>query len=251
MDFVLASIEFHLSYALPVLLGLALFVFYPVTRGVTDRRGYYRMQAITFVGAIVGAKLAVIIGDLNWPRVPLHDWSVLLDSGRSIVGALIGGFVAAEAAKPLLRYRMPPNDRFAALLPFSIGIGRVGCLLTGCCRGLHYDGPCAITYADGIPRYPAQALEVVFQLCVGALFILMVKRRVLFGRMFALYMVVYGVFRFVTEFIRETPKTFGPLSGYQIMTLVMVILGGAFLIKRTVAPPSGWTVSSNPAEESR
>lgn len=249
METVLASIEFHLSYAIPVVVGMALLVLYPVTHGVADRRSYYRLQAVTFLGAIVGAKLSVLVGDLDWPRVPLHDWTVLIDSGRSIVGALIGGFVAAETAKPLLGYRMPPNDRFAALLPFTIGIGRVGCLLTGCCRGLPYDGPCAITNADGIPRYPVQAFEVVFQLSLGVLFILMVKNRVLFGRVFALYLVVYGVFRFTTEFIRETPKTFGPLSGYQLMALIMIAMGGAFLIKRTVAPPAEWAMPSSPVKE--
>jgi len=37
---------------------------------------------------------------------------------------------------------------------------------------------------------------------------------------------VYGVFRFMTEFIRETPKDFGNLSGYQLISLVMVPWGG-------------------------
>ena len=54
----------------------------------------------------------------------MRDWHEILLSGRSVTGALILGFLAAEAAKPLLGYSMPPNDRFATLLPFSFAIGR-------------------------------------------------------------------------------------------------------------------------------
>ena len=50
-----------------------------------------------------------------------HDWGALLGGGRSIAGALLFGFLGVEAAKPLLRYDIPPNDRFAIVLPFSIG----------------------------------------------------------------------------------------------------------------------------------
>jgi prolipoprotein diacylglyceryltransferase len=37
--------------------------------------------------------------------------------------------------------------------------------------------------------------------------------------LFAFYLVSYGVFRFFTEYLRETPKAYGGLSAYQIMSL--------------------------------
>jgi phosphatidylglycerol:prolipoprotein diacylglycerol transferase len=170
----------------------------------------------------------------------MNDWGSVLSSGRSITGALIFGFLFAEIAKPIVHYRMPPNDRFAALLPFTIGIGRIGCLTAGCCRGLPYDGWCAMRGVDGLPRYPAQLIEIIFQVAIGIFFIIAVKRRWLFGRLFSFYLVAYGIFRFLTEFIRETPKWYGGLSGYQLLSLVMIVLGGAFFLKRTLAPPSDW-----------
>src|SRR5437868_7751782 len=102
----------------------------------------------------------------------------------------------------MIGYAMPPNDRFATLLPFTIGIGRIGCFLAGCCRGLPYDGWCALRAADGVSRYPTQVIEIVFQFMVGLLFIFLLKRQILFGRLFSVYLILYGVFRFVTEFIR-------------------------------------------------
>ena len=146
-----------------------------------------------------------------------HDWGELLGGGRSIAGALLFGFLGVEAAKPLLRYDIPPNDRFAIILPFSIGLGRIGCLIVGCCRGEPWDGPWAITYADGIPRHPAPVYEMLFHWAMGFLLIALWRRQILFGRLFALYLLSYGVFRFLTEFLRETPKAFGGMSAYQIM----------------------------------
>jgi prolipoprotein diacylglyceryltransferase len=140
----------------------------------------------------------------------------------------------------MIGYTMPPNDRFATLLPFTIGIGRIGCLLAGCCGGLPYDGWCGLRGADGISRYPTQVIEILFQFTVGLMFVVLLKRQILFGRLFSFYLVIYGVFRFLTEFIRDTPKFFGDLSGYQVLAILMILLGAAFLLKRTIAPPGTW-----------
>jgi phosphatidylglycerol:prolipoprotein diacylglycerol transferase len=234
---------FRPSYLLFVGAGVVLALAFPVMKHIRDdrlRKQYYLMQAITLVGAVFGAKISVLVGDYHWPWVTVENWKSVFVSGRSITGALIFGFLFAELAKPLVGYVMPPNDRFAALLPFTIGLGRFGCLTAGCCRGLPYDGWCALRGVDGVLRYPTQLFEIVFQFAIGISFIVMVKRKVLFGRLFSLYLIVYGVFRFLTEFIRDTPKSFDGFSGYQLISVVMIILGGAFFLKRTLAPPAGW-----------
>src|SRR5688572_30283950 len=223
------AFDLHLGYAVMVVLAFGLTLSFPMTRHFTDpsdKRRYYAMQAITAVCALLGAKLAVVFGDAMWPLHEFHDWDQLIGGGRSLAGALLFGFLGAEAAKPLLRYDIPPNDRFAIILPFSFGLGRIGCLIVGCCRGIPFDGPWAITYADGIPRHPAAVYEILFHWTMGFVLIGLWRRQVLFGRLFAFYLVSYGVFRFMSEFIRETPRAFGDLSGYQILSLLMIVAGG-------------------------
>jgi prolipoprotein diacylglyceryltransferase len=238
-----AAVDLHFAYAAMTILGIGLVLAFPVTGHFADpldRRRYYIMQGITAVCAVLGAKLAVVLGDALWPLHEFDGWASLLDSGRSIAGALLFGFLGVEAAKPLLRYDIPPNDRFAIVLPFSIGLGRIGCLIVGCCRGLPYDGPWAITYADGIPRHAAPLYEMVFHWTMGFLLIALWRRQLLFGRLFALYLVSYGVFRYFSEYLRETPKAYGGLSAYQIMGLAMIVAGGVALIARTVRQPPQW-----------
>lgn len=235
--------DVYLSYAIPILVALLLGMLFPVTRHIRyapDRRQYYLLQLITFLCAIVGAKLAFLFGELGWPLVPIDDWRTVIVSGRSIVGALLFGLLGAEIAKPLLRYSLPPNDRFAALLPFTIAIGRVGCLWSGCCGGVPTGCPLAIVGSDGIARHPTQLYEMAFHVSAGIVSIVLVRRKLMQGCVFSLYLVAYGTFRLVTEFIRDTPHSFGWLSSYQLLSLVMIGLGTGFLVKRLYFPSADW-----------
>lgn len=230
------SLDFglHLSYVLLILLGMSFFVFFrPASHySSRDRHSYWRLQAITFIGALVGAKFAVLMGDALWPMKPMPDWWALLTSGRSIVGALLFGFIAAEISKPLLGYTLPPNDRFAVVLPFSIATGRLGCWFTGCCLGVPMQGPFALVAADGVARYPAALVEAGFHIVAGMTLAWLLRRGLLRGRLFALFLLSYGAFRFATEFFRVTEKAFAGLSAYQWMCVLMMVLGIVALVRR-------------------
>ena len=229
------DLNLKLSYALAVVLGMALItVFRPVSHlAAPDRTQYYRIQIITLIGALAGAKLAVVMGDALWPMQPFPGWISLLTSGRSIVGALLFGFITAELFKPLLGYTLPPNDRFAMALPISIATGRIGCWLSGCCLGVEMHGPLAVRGLDGIPRFPAPLVELVFHLMAAGCLIILFRKQRMTGRFFAIFLVGYGIFRFVSEFWRVTPKAFAGLSAYQWLSVCMVIAGGiAILLRR-------------------
>jgi phosphatidylglycerol---prolipoprotein diacylglyceryl transferase len=220
-------VDLHAGYSAMILLGIALSLAFPVTRDFdpVQRRAYIRIQTITLIAALLGAKIAVIFGDAQWPFQPMPDWRSVLFSGRSIIGALLFGFIAAEIAKPLLRYRLAPNDRFAMILPFSIGTGRIGCYLAGCCAGVPCDIAFATVDAAGVARVPAQLIEVIAQWLIGATLVWLWRKRRMQGRLFSLYLITYGSFRLISEFWRETAKVFFGFSAYQWMALMLIICG--------------------------
>ena len=241
-------------YALSVLLALLVGVLFPVARHITDRksrRQYFTLQFVTFLSAIVGAKLAFLFGEFQWPFRSLDSWSQVIYSGRSIIGALIFGLLGAEIAKPIMGYSLLPNDRFASQLPFAFAIGRIGCLMTGCCRGIPYDGFWSVTYSDAIPRHPAPAYEIAFHVAAGISAIWLVKTHRMVGHVFSLYLIAYGVFRFASEFLRETPKSMASLSPYQWMSVGMILLGALFIAKRKIFPSKRWQAAiKGPIEQS-
>ena len=148
-----------------------------------------------------------------------------------------------------LRYQLPPNDRFATVLPFSVAIGRVGCVLAGCCRGTPFDGAWAVVDADGVARHPAPVYEMLFSLAVGAVFVVLLRKGLLRGRLFAVYLITYGSFRFLVEIVRDTPDVAWGLSGYQLLALSMLPLGLFGLLRRLPPLPEAEPLPTTPALE--
>ncbi len=215
-------------YFISVATAFCLVFIFPLTKDFGsqhEKNQYFYLQGITLLGAIFGAKLAVLMGDAIWPLRPFNEWGALIFSGRSIVGALLFGFIFVEIAKPLMNYQRLPNDRFAIVLPFSIAIGRIGCWFTGCCLGVETDSSLGIKHLDDINRYPIAMIELFFHLSVGLILIHFFRRQQFQGQIFALFMIFYGSFRFLTEFIRDTEKAFYGLSAYQYFAMMLVIAG--------------------------
>jgi phosphatidylglycerol---prolipoprotein diacylglyceryl transferase len=176
-------------------------------------------------GAFLGAKLSYLFAEgwMHW-----HDpnrWVILL-TGKSISGALIGGYVAVEAVKKLLGYTQTTGDRFAIIVPASIVLGRIGCVLHGCCLGRICD-PSWYTMTDimGDARWPAALVELIFNAVFLVVTLVLQRLKILPGQQFHLYLISYGAFRFMHEFMRDTPRIAGPITGYQIVSLLILGLG--------------------------
>jgi phosphatidylglycerol:prolipoprotein diacylglycerol transferase len=184
-------------------------------------------------GAFLGAKLVYLAAEgwLHW-----HDanrW-VILATGKSITGALLGGYAAVELAKRLLKYPGSTGDWFAVIAPISIMLGRIGCILHGCCLGKVCDS-CWFTVndANGLARWPAALAEFIFNALMLGVILILRRQKILPGQHFHIYLMAYGAFRFFHEFLRDTPPVLGPLSGYQIAALALVALGvGGFIARR-------------------
>lgn len=86
-------------------------------------------------------------------------------------------------------------DVFVIPLVFTLACARVNCLCSGCCLGRLIPG------ADN--RYPTRELELVFYLLLLTWMFIITKKGKTDGRLYPVYMIAYGAFRFVVEFFRE------------------------------------------------
>ena len=177
------------------------------------------------LSAFIGAKLVYVLAE-GWLDWPLPDRWLRLATGKSVLGALLGGYAGVELAKHALGHRAATGDLFALVAPLGIGIGRIGCLLHGCCLGER----CApawwtICDAQGVARWPAVPLELAFNIAAIAIFLLLRRAEKMRGQHFHLYLIAYGTFRFAHEWMRVTPKIAGVISGYQFAALACVVLG--------------------------
>ena len=183
-------------------------------------------------GAFLGAKL-VYLGAEGW--LHWHDpnrW-LILATGKSITGALLGGYAAVEISKRLLGYRGVTGDWFAIIAPVGIMLGRIGCLLHGCCLGrVCVASWYTINDVHGVARWPAVPVEFIFNALMLGVILLFRWGRIAPGQLFHIYLMTYGIFRFFHEFFRDTPQILGPISGYQIAALGVAGLGAAGFVLR-------------------
>jgi len=197
------------------------------------------------IWALIGSKVTLVLVEL--PRYLAHP--------RELVGVVraggvfLGGFLTALATGVVLvrRYRMewlPTLDVIIPSLALAHAIGRVGCLMAGCCWGKACSLPWAITYQDpraaanvgtplGVPVHPFPVYEGLFDLALYAVLARLYWRRPRPGVVFALYLVLYGLGRFLLEFTRgDAARGFpfgGVLSTSQLIAVAMVVAGTAML----------------------
>ena len=188
-------------------------------------------------GALMGAKL-VYLGAEGWLHWPDPDRWQQLATGKSIVGGLLGGYAAVEIAKHFLSYPGGTGDWFAVVTPLGLMLGRVGCLLHGCCLG-RVCTPAWFTLNDthDIARWPAAFVELLFNALMLAVVLALRRAQILPGQHFHIYLIAYGTFRFCHEFLRATPPIIGSLSGYQLAALGLIILGVIGFRRRAISAP--------------
>lgn len=123
-----------------------------------------------------------------------------------LIGGIFGGILGLKIAK------CNTGDLFRCVVPFiplGHAIGRVGCLLAGCCHGFEYDGFLAVYYPNsvsGLPAdqgyFPVQPLESVLNVAICGLLLLYEKRAKRAYDMLFAYLGCYAVTRFCLEMLR-------------------------------------------------
>ncbi len=211
-------------YGWLMLAGIAVSAFFWMRIARRDDR-LLIVYIAALVGAFLGAKLAYLAAE-GWRDIGQPDMWLRLATGKSILGALLGGYASVELAKRWVGYRSVTGDWFAMIAPLGIILGRVGCWLHGCCLGSACE-PAWFTVRDakGLERWPAVPVEILFNAVMLISFAVLRRRGYLAGQHFHVYLIAYGLFRFAHEFLRDTPRVVAGLSGYQFIALALVGFG--------------------------
>jgi len=184
------------------------------------------LYIVGLVGAILGAHLGYVLAE-GYTHLGQPNALLKMFSGRTILGGLLGGYIAVELGKRLIDYRDATGDVFAVIVPVALALGRVGCYLQGCClgRACYPHAWYAVTDAAGTHRWPAPLAEAAFNLVGAAILWQLSCKRIATGQLFHIYLIAYGLMRFLHEFVRETPRITAGLSVYQPLALGLVVFG--------------------------
>lgn len=111
-------------------------------------------------------------------------------------------------------------DVFTICLVFTLMCARLNCMISGCCLGAHIP-------IEGLThlRFPTRELELIFYV----LLLSRLWRKVLSGSargmIYPIYMISYGIFRFVTETLRFSDRTDSILHVSHLWALLSLGIG--------------------------
>ena len=201
------------------------------------------LMVCAIVGVVLGARIGYVLfyGDGYYLAHPLEILA-FNQGGMSfhggLVGLLIGGAVAARMTRiPFLTLA----DLGSIAAPVGLFFGRCANFVNGELWGAPTDGPLGVVFggaAGKMPRHPSQLYEAVLEgiviFCV--LFALSRKRPPRpQGTFLGAFLVLYGIFRFLIEFVREPDVQLGYLWGGwltmgQVLSAPLIVGGIALLI---------------------
>lgn len=228
------------TYTPVITIGIGLAVVLAVVRAKRaglPRQDVFNALLIALVGLLIGAKVLFILSML--PQIIKHPELLLacLLSGFTYYGGLIGALIGMLIY--LKKYKLPVlpyADLIAPSIALAHAIGRIGCFLVGCCYGCETDSVIGITFThaiggapSGIKLVPTQLIESSCNFLLCALLLLYARSKPRGGRIIAVYLIGYGIIRFVIEFFRADYRgEIWVLSISQYIS-ILAILGGIIL----------------------
>ena len=231
--------------------GLALAYFRAKKEGENPEHVFSLCVWVILAG-IVGAKFLLIVIDIPYflenPSELSGIWRLGgVWWGGPILGALVAWLYTRRRKMAFLRIA----DILSPSIALGVAIGRLGgCFMAGCCYGEATNSAFAVVFTNeyshtmfgtplNIPIHPAQLYNSLANLINFAILMLVYRNKKFNGQIFFLYVMVYSVGRFVTEYFRGDPRGSislftWTLSTSQFIGLVAFVAAGIsyYLLRR-------------------
>jgi prolipoprotein diacylglyceryltransferase len=217
---------------LALVVGLALYY------RALHRKGLLEPTIVTIsiaaiLGGALGARLITAWEHLEYygalDGVPL-TWAIE-HSGKSLIGALAGGYLATVLAKRALGYTRSTGDSYVLAIAIATAIGRVGCFLSELPLGTPTTLPWGVSVSPAaaaafarcpgcdVPMHPSMLYEILFNLVAIAVIVRYRHLVPVVGDTLKLYLLAAAIFRFLVEFVRGNEVQAFGLTGPQWVLL--------------------------------
>jgi phosphatidylglycerol---prolipoprotein diacylglyceryl transferase len=230
---------------LALAVGFAIYYRELRVRGWLDERIVW-ISLGALIGGAIGARVIT-----SWEHLEVYAaladrpfTEVIEHSGKSILGALAGGYLAIAVLKRVFGYTRSTGDAYLLAIPIATVIGRIGCLLSELPLGTPTTLPWGISVSSeaagafvrcpgcGGPMHPSMLYEIAFNLVAVALILRYRNVIPVPGDALKLYLLGAGSFRFLVEFVRgNEPQALG-LTGPQWVLIPLVGLLVAHFVRQ-------------------
>lgn len=242
-DFVLKVHMYGVMIAVGILAAFAVLFFYG--RKMKVDLSFLDFIYYTAIFAIALGFLSAALFQATYDFIENPSAGFNIDGGITFIGGLIGGTITFLLIYFISRKKLKGRlVNVLSLIPCSIlvghAFGRIGCFCAGCCYGRPTDSFLGVRFPGHIQDvHPTQLYEAFFLFALFAVcsYLLLKKG---FKHNMSVYLVAYGIFRFLIEFVRddERGQLLGFISPSQFWSILMIGLGVGvyFLVDKLTAP---------------
>ena len=230
---------------LALIVGLSLYYRELARRGWLETRIVW-ISLAAVIGGAIGARTITAWEHLEYytalEGVPLTV--AIENSGKSLIGALAGGYVGTVLAKRAFGYTRSTGDCYVLAIAVATAIGRVGCFLSELPLGTPTTLPWGVSVsaeaASAFARcpgcelqmHPSMLYEIAFNLVAVALIIRFRDRVPVVGDTLKLYLLGAAVFRFFVEFVRGNERQALGVTGPQWVLIPLIGLLVAHFVRQ-------------------
>ncbi len=235
------------SYGLMLVLGFTLAVLRMVK--VARARGWpadrmYDLGLTSLLSGVLGARLIFVL--INPQTESLSRFFRFWEGGLSFHGGLVFAVIAVYIHCRIIKL---PFLEFADLAAPSVaiayGVTRIGCFLNGCCYGAPTNAPWGCVFSGhGVTTPPSHPTQIYSALCSFIIFAILVRASKTphrTGFVLALYIGLYGIYRFIVEHFRagfSASYLVWGLTEAQVVSIIMTAASVAILLIFYRTPPS-------------
>jgi phosphatidylglycerol:prolipoprotein diacylglycerol transferase len=208
----------------------------------------YDLLFFLILGVMIGGRLGYVLfydlhGYLEAPLQILYIWQ----GGMSFHGGFLGVLAAVYFLCRRRGWSFPETaDLVCAVAPVGLGLVRLGNFINGELFGRPTTLPWGVIFPEGGPlaRHPSQIYEALLEGLVLLIVLGWLYRKNLRPGTVAWALIgLYGLFRFMVEFVREPDShigfDLGPLTRGQLLTLPMMVVGLAMMFTYARQRPPG------------
>ena len=194
------------------------------------------------LGVVIGARLGYVLfyGNGYYLQHPLEIFA-FQNGGMSFHGGLIGMVIGGLVTSRIIKIDfITLADIVVVSVPVALFLGRLANFVNGELWGAVTDLPWGVVFESGgdLPRHPTQLYEAMLEgVVMFVVLYLMARRKPPFprGTYIGMFMVLYGVFRILIEFVRQPDAQLGYLAGGwltmgMVLSIPVVLAGVGFLL---------------------
>ena len=202
----------------------------------------------TVIGGVIGARIYYVLFNLGYYLSEPKEIPAIWHGGLAIHGGLIGG--ASVAWLYLKKHRVVfwrMADAVAPAIILGQAFGRFGNFMNGDAHGMPTTMPWGIVFPPGsiagnqfpgIPTHPTMLYEMVINLGIfSLLWFVLRKREYRNGFIFAVYIVLYSIGRFIVEHFRADSLMLGPIRVAQLASIIIALSVGLLIIVKRLYEP--------------